>query len=155
MHAATKVDGRHRERLVHRHDEVTGAVDATPRTERTRHRLAERDAKVFDGMVLIHVEVAGGADLQIEPAVTGDQFQHVIEEADAGADVISPASVERQCKLNRRFLRRAIDNRATALYCWGHKTSSMAAMHSPVWLAIPAVIRTHPAHDGSAERSRT
>src|SRR5688572_18559715 len=141
MHAATKVDGRHRERLVHRHHEVAGAVDATPRTEGTRHRLAERDAEVFDGMVLIHVEVAGGADFQIETAVAGDQFQHVIEEPDAGADVISPLSVERQRKLNRRFLRRSIDHRATALYGWGHKTSSMAAMHSRVWVATPAVIR--------------
>ena len=55
--------GRDAERLVHRHDEVAGAVDAAAVAERGRHRLAERDADVFDGVVLVDVEVAGRAQL--------------------------------------------------------------------------------------------
>ena len=51
-----------------------------------RDRLAQRDAEILDGVMLIDVEVAGGAHRQIEPAVAREQLQHVIQEADPGAD---------------------------------------------------------------------
>ena len=55
--------------------------------ERLRHGFAERDADVLDRVVLIDVEIARRpSQLQIEPAVTREQLEHVIEEADAGAD---------------------------------------------------------------------
>src|SRR4029453_5714574 len=44
VRAAGQIDGGHGERLVHRHHEVPGAVDAAPRSERGADRLAERDA---------------------------------------------------------------------------------------------------------------
>ena len=59
VNAAAEIDGRDAERFVHRHHEVAGAVDAAAIAERLRHRLAERDADVLDGVVLIDVEVAG------------------------------------------------------------------------------------------------
>ena len=55
---AAEVDGRDGQRLVHRHDEVAGAVDAASVAERLGHRLAERDAEVLDGVMLVDVEIA-------------------------------------------------------------------------------------------------
>ena len=37
-------------------------------------------------MVAAGLQVAGGLHLEVEEAVTGDQFQHVVEEAQPGVD---------------------------------------------------------------------
>ncbi len=84
MHAAAEVDCGDGERLVHRHDEVAGTVDAAPGPEGLRDRFTERNSEILDGVVLIDVEVARGADLQVERAVPRDELQHVIEEPDPG-----------------------------------------------------------------------
>ena len=80
MRPAAEIDRRDRERLVHRHHEVAGAVDAAAVAERLRHRLAERDAEILDGVVLVDVEIAGRLHRQVEPAVRREQLQHVVEE---------------------------------------------------------------------------
>ena len=59
---AAEIDRRDGERLVHRHDEVAGAVDALAVAERLRHRLAERDAEILDRVVLVDVEIARRVD---------------------------------------------------------------------------------------------
>ena len=60
---AAEIDGRDRQRLVHRHDEVAGAVDAAAVAERLRDRLAERDAEILDRVMLIDVEIARRASI--------------------------------------------------------------------------------------------
>jgi hypothetical protein len=47
-------------------------------------------------VVLIDVEVAVGFDRHVERPVPGEQFQHVIEEADAGGDFIGAGSIDVQ-----------------------------------------------------------
>ena len=81
---AAEVDGGDGKRLVHRHHEVAGAMDAALVADGLEDRLAERDADVLDGVVLIDVEIAARSQLKVEPAVAREEFQHVIEEADAG-----------------------------------------------------------------------
>ena len=63
-----------------------GAVAADPGAvaERLVERLPEHDADVLDRVVGAGLEVAVGLDLQAEPAVAGEQVEHVVEEADAG-----------------------------------------------------------------------
>ena len=57
--AAGEVDGGDGEGLVHGHDEVAGAEDAALVAEGLHSEgLAESDAGVFDGVVLVDVEVA-------------------------------------------------------------------------------------------------
>ena len=51
--------------------------------------FAQGDAHVFHGGVLVHVQVALGAQLQVEGAVAGKKLQHVVEKADAGGNVIA------------------------------------------------------------------
>src|SRR5581483_9012083 len=91
--------------------------------QRLRYRLAERDADVFHRVVLIDIEIALGVERQIERAVPREQLQHVIEEADAGADLIPAAAFNRQLQADLRFFGLALN------YASAHKTSSSAAMH--------------------------
>ena len=66
--------------------------------------FAERDSGVFDGVMLVHVEVAAGDEFQIEAAVARDLFEHVIEEADAGINVRLAASIEIELQTDIGFL---------------------------------------------------
>ena len=149
MRAAAEVDGDDANRFVHRHDEVAGAVDAAARAERGLDRLAERDADVLDRVVLVDVEIALGAQAQVEAAVAREQLQHVVEKADAGPDVVSAAAVERQPDGDRRFRGLPFNHAAP------HRTSSSASMHAWVCSTTPVVMRTHPGHAGSRDLSRT
>ncbi len=89
-----EIDGGDGERLVHRHHEVAGPVDAALAAERLEDGLPERDADVLHGVVGVDVEIAGRGNRQIEAAVTRDELEHVIEEADARAHGVAAPSVE-------------------------------------------------------------
>src|SRR5687767_4488271 len=149
MRPAAEIDGSDRQGFVHRHDEIPGAVDAPPRAERRRHRFTERDADVFDRVMLIDVEIAGNLQRQVEGAVTRHELQHVVEKPDAGGDVVAAAPFQRQLQANRGFARVAGDYRAA------HRTSSIAAIPRRVSSTMPAVTRMQPSHPASFERSRT
>src|SRR4051812_28618058 len=99
--------------------------------------------------MLIDVEVPLDLQRQIEGAVPGEELEHVIEEADAGADVVTPASFDRQLQADRRFARVAFDQRAA------HTTSSKAGIRRSVSATRPAVMRMQPSQPASRERSRT
>src|SRR5688572_28791180 len=62
---STEIDGSHRKRFVHRHDEVPRPIDPAARAERFRNRLAQGDAEILYGVVLIDVEIAGCTHLEI------------------------------------------------------------------------------------------
>ena len=65
---------------------------------------------------------SSGSDLQIESAVTRDELEHVIEEPDAGGNLVAPVPFQAETHDDLRFLGPAIDYRAA------HRISSMAAM---------------------------
>ena len=83
-------------RLVHRHDGVAVAGDPAAVAERLVERLAEHDPGVLDRVVGAGLQVAGDLDLEVEPAVAGEQVEHVVEEADAGR-----AACRRPCRRAR------------------------------------------------------
>jgi hypothetical protein len=58
VRTSAEIDGRRRERFVHGHQKISGAQNAALRAERLAHRLAENDAGVLDGVVLIDFEIA-------------------------------------------------------------------------------------------------
>ena len=123
MRPPAEIDCGDRQRFVHRHHEVAGAVDAAAVAERLRHGLAERDADVLDRVMLIDVEVARCAQLEIEAAVTREQLEHVIEKPDAGADVVTALAVERQRQRDLRLGRDTFDGGAP------HTSHSSAVMN--------------------------
>ena len=118
---AAEIHGGHGKGFVHRHHEVAGAIDAAAVAERLRHGLAEGDAEIFHGVMLIDIEIARRRDVQIEPAVPREELEHVIQEADAGADAVLSLSIEPQCQRDGGLGRPAVDQRAA------HNTSSITA----------------------------
>jgi hypothetical protein len=60
--------------------------DASHFAERLFERLAERDADVLGGVVVIDMKIASRGDVQVDARMPGQQIQHVIEKADAGRD---------------------------------------------------------------------
>jgi hypothetical protein len=69
--------------IVHGHQEISSAQNSTPGTKRSSYRFAERDANIFNGVMLVNVKIAARRKLQVESAVARDLFQHVIEETNA------------------------------------------------------------------------
>jgi hypothetical protein len=94
--AATEVDGRDCQCLVHGHKEVAGAQDAALVAEGAVKDFTERYADIFDGVVLIYVEVAVAFEFEIEGAMAREEFKHVIEEANAGGDFVLTGAFDRQ-----------------------------------------------------------
>ena len=73
------------------------------------HGFAEGDPDVFNGVMLVHVEIAASLHLQIESAVTSDEFEHVVEEANARRDAGISTAIEIQLQMNVGFVRFAMD----------------------------------------------
>src|SRR5712691_8623823 len=60
-------------------------------------------------MVLIHVQITGGFELKVKTSLLGEQLEHMIEEADAGRDVIPAAAFNLQFAGDLCFFRVALD----------------------------------------------
>ena len=110
---ARQVDGGDGQRFIHRHHEVAGAVDPALRADGFRDRRTEREAGIFDGVMLVDVEISGRLQFQVEPAVAREQLQHVIEKSHAGGDAIPAASFDREPDFHARFGRSAINDCAS------------------------------------------
>jgi len=82
--ATPKIDRGNCQCFVHRHHKITGAHDATLVSQSAGKRLAQSDAYVFHGVMLVNVEVAIGLELEIESSVTREKLQHVVEKTNAG-----------------------------------------------------------------------
>ena len=92
--ASPEVDGDDRERFVHREHEITGAIDSFAIAQSFGEELTDYNAGVFDGVVLIDVEIAVGFESQVEGSVFREQLEHVVEEADAGGDFVAAAAFD-------------------------------------------------------------
>ena len=60
-------------------------------------------------MVLVHVQVAVAEEVEVEAAMSREQLQHVVEEADAGADVVRALAVKVQRQFDPGFGGVAVD----------------------------------------------
>src|SRR5260370_15673713 len=54
-------------------------------------------------MMLVHVQIAFGFELQVEAAVLGEQLEHVIEETNASRDGVLTTSFDLQRAADPRF----------------------------------------------------
>ena len=72
---------------------------------------------VFDRVVLIDVQIALGANRQIDRRVLGEQRQHVVEKADAGRDVGLARAVQVERELDVRFGGLAVDGGGSCHEC--------------------------------------
>src|SRR5437879_6392403 len=92
--ASAEIDGGHSHGFVHRHEEISGAQNAALGAEGLVEGLAEDDTDIFDGVVLIDVEITAGFELEVEASVMSEEFEHVVEETDAGGDVVTAATFD-------------------------------------------------------------
>ncbi len=86
------VEDRRREGFVHRHRRVAEAADPGSIAERLGHGTAQDKGDVLDRVVLVHLEVAGHPDGQVEEAVMRERSEQVVVEAHAGAGRPRPPS---------------------------------------------------------------
>ena len=98
-----------RQRLVHGKVDRGVAGDAAPLAERLGDRLAERDAGVLDGVVVVDVQVALGLDRHVDQRMARQLLQHMVEEADAGGDVEAAGAVDIDGDRDRGLLGLAAD----------------------------------------------
>ena len=82
--SAGEVKGAENQGFVHGNDGVAVAGDAGFVADGLFQGRAEGDADIFNGVVVVDVEIAFGGDADTEQAVAGDLGEHVVEEADAG-----------------------------------------------------------------------
>src|SRR5262249_42008740 len=83
-----------------------------------------------DRVVLVDIQVALGAQLQIETAVFGKQLQHVVEEADARRNLVLAAPLDPECAGDARLLGVALEGRPS------HDGSTSCS-----WLMSPMMAR--------------
>jgi hypothetical protein len=108
---ATEVDGGDGEGFVHGHYEVAGAQNAPLVAESAIESLAESNADIFHGVVLIDIEVAVTLEFEIERSMAREKLQHVIEEADPGRDLVLPFAFDGQLDADTGLGGVAVDNR--------------------------------------------
>src|SRR5262249_38316640 len=95
MWPPAEVEGGHCQCFVHGHHKVAGAIDSATIPKRLRDCLTERNAQVFDGVVLVDVEIAFRVDPKIECSMPGNQLEHVIEKSNSGMHLVAALAVER------------------------------------------------------------
>jgi hypothetical protein len=71
--------------------------------ERGGQRLPQRQRAVFGGVVLVDMQVAIDLHRHVDQRMLGELFDHVVEKADPGADIIAAAPVEAHLDENPGF----------------------------------------------------
>ena len=74
-----------------------------------QHRLANRYAGVFGGVMLVDMQIADRFDPQVDKRMARKLFQHMVEKTDAGGNFINAAAVEVDLNSNRSFVCLAAD----------------------------------------------
>ena len=64
---------------------------------------------VLDGVVLVHPQVAGAGQAEVDQRVEGERGQHVVEEADAGRDRLRPSPSSGHSAVDLRLRRAPLD----------------------------------------------
>ena len=82
------------QRLVHRDHGAAVAADAGAVAQRLGQAFAQHDADILGRVVVVDMQVALGAQRDVDQAVARQLLQHVVEEADAGLDVVCAGAVE-------------------------------------------------------------
>ena len=102
---ARKVDHDAGQSFIQRHVSVAVTADTLFVTHRLFECLTKGDADVFDRVVIINVQIANRADLQVDQAMPGDLIQHVIQKRHTGIHIQLPGAIEINCNSNLGFQR--------------------------------------------------
>ncbi len=109
MGAVAQVQGYLGQSFVHGHPGLAEAAHPWPGLEGFFEGLAQADADVLHGVVLVHLQVAFGLYLQVEIAVGRKQVQHMVKKRDAGLDRGFSPAIEGKFQLHLGFPGLALD----------------------------------------------
>src|SRR6185312_10992456 len=158
--ASRKIHGGQCQRFIHRHQKISGAQNAFLVAQSFGKCLSQRNAHVFDGMVLVHIEVAGGFKLQIKSPMMGKQLQHVVKKTNAGRNFVFAVPIHGQCEADLRLFGVSLQGGFSHFTAFSRMPSCSNTTCRPTnscsfCAAVPTVMRTQSLQPGSAERSRT
>ena len=95
------------QRLIHRHHRMAKALDAFLRPQGPIKGFSKTDAHVFDGVMVIDIEITTGVEVEVKKPIACERGEHMVEERNAGVDVADPTALKRECDLDICFLGRA------------------------------------------------
>jgi uncharacterized protein len=99
-----------RQRLVHRRIGTAITRNSAFIAQCLQHCFANRDAGVFCRVVLVDMKIANRLDLQVNQRMPRQLLKHMVEETDAGRNLIDSGSVEVDLDIDRRFVRLSADS---------------------------------------------
>ncbi len=79
---ASHVDRCRHQTLVHRQCEMSIPANSRAIRKCSVNRLTQTDPDVLGGVMIIHVQIANCAQLQVDQRMLGKQIQHVIQKSD-------------------------------------------------------------------------
>jgi len=82
--AAGKINDNTRKCFVQRYIGMAIAANAFLVTDCLVHCLPQGNANVFHGVVTVHMQIANGADVQVQHGVTGNLIEHMVKETNPG-----------------------------------------------------------------------
>ena len=85
--------------FVHRDDAAAVAGDPSLVAHCPGDGLSQDDPGIFDGMVIVDLQVPVRLDRQVKESVPGESVQHMVEEADPGIDLRDAGAVQVQLDL--------------------------------------------------------
>ena len=91
---ARDIDGDAAQRLVHGQMHTRVAGYALLVAEGLQEGLAQRDADILDGVMLVDMQVTLASHCDVEQSVAREKLQHMVEEADAGLDLGRTCAIE-------------------------------------------------------------
>src|SRR5690606_10586466 len=92
--AAGRIDDHSRECFVQWYVGMAVAAHAGLIAHGGGKGLAQRDADIFHGVVVVDVDVTVAMDVEVDQAMAGDLVQHVVQEGDTGVDTLTAGAVK-------------------------------------------------------------
>ena len=81
-------------RVIHRKGKMPIAADALFVAQGFAERLAQGNAHIFDGVVIIDVQIAFGGDGHVDQRMLGQLVQHMVKKPHAGGDFGASCAIE-------------------------------------------------------------
>ncbi len=137
--AVGEIKGYPNQGFIHGEGEMAVAANGAAVAEGLFERLAQADAEIFDGVVVIHLGVAGGVDGEIEKTMNSKKGQHVIHKRNAGGNIGLTGAAQLEGEADVGFFGLAMD---CALFLWGGCGHQKTPVWGKVWLFRATVLMT-------------
>ena len=89
-----QINGNSRQSFLHRKGEVSVSTYSGFVAKRFFHRLSQANPHIFDGMMLVDMQIPVGGKREINATVLGQKREHMIQKANVGLDIGAAVPVE-------------------------------------------------------------